>query len=247
MNEKSYFSLRGDDASDREAFTLPAYMSKYFTDPNVRVLDLGCGNGRFLRALIDRGIKNVKGIDISEDAVAACNEAGLPAEKVADLHLFAEREKGSFEIVLMLHVLEHIEKEGIIPTLRLVRQLIAPGGMLLIAVPNAQSPTGCYWAFEDFTHTTIFTAGSLLYVLKAAGFCSIELVDPHCLEGLPRWKRFVKKPLIVLYAGARNIVNSVTGSSFHDPSPRIWSFEVKMLARVEDAGKRIHMAGGRNR
>jgi len=60
-------------------------------------------------------------------------------------------------------------------------------------VPNAQSPVGCYWAYEDFTHTTLFTAGSLYYVLKMAGFKEITFVDPLCIEGLPLWKKMVRK------------------------------------------------------
>lgn len=41
-------------------------------------------------------------------------------------------------------------------------------------MPNAQSNTDCYWAYEDFTHYTLFIAGSLLYVLREAGFTNIE-------------------------------------------------------------------------
>lgn len=45
-------------------------------------------------------------------------------------------------------------------------------------VPNAQSYTGAYWRYEDFTHNIMFTAGSSTYVLRSAGFENIEFLDP---------------------------------------------------------------------
>ena len=41
-------------------------------------------------------------------------------------------------------------------------------------VKMMQLNTDCYWAYEDFTHYTLFIAGSLLYVLREAGFTNIE-------------------------------------------------------------------------
>ncbi|MBL0306338.1 MAG: hypothetical protein IPQ25_09965 [Chitinophagaceae bacterium] len=79
----------------------------------------------------------------------------------------------------MSHVLEHIEKEKIIDTLIHIRKnLLKKGGVFLLMVPNAQSYTGAYWRYEDFTHNIMFTAGSCIYVLKAAGFENIEFIDP---------------------------------------------------------------------
>jgi hypothetical protein len=60
-------------------------------------------------------------------------------------------------------------------------------------VRNVQSNTGSYWAYEYFTHFTLFTSGSIYYVLKMAGFDEIEFVDVECLEGIPFIKRMIKK------------------------------------------------------
>ena len=46
-------------------------------------------------------------------------------------------------------------------------------GILITAVLN--TTTGSYWAFEDFTHETLFTCGSLEYVLSEHSFiCRIH-------------------------------------------------------------------------
>lgn len=87
------------------------------------------------------------------------------------------------------------------------------------------------WAYEDFTHNTIFTAGSLCFVLKSAGFESIEFLDPDGLESsrpIVKWLRkffmFVHKANIIFW-------NRVTNSSFHCPSPQIFTYELKALAK----------------
>lgn len=51
----------------------------------------------------------------------------------------------------MSHVLEHVEKPLIISTLFTSRKHLfkQQNGALLVKVPNAQSNTGCYCAFED--------------------------------------------------------------------------------------------------
>lgn len=132
----------------------------------------------------------------------------------------------------MSHVLEHIPKENIILTLIDIKQnLLKEDGAFFIAVPNAQSNTNCYWAYEDFTHSTLFTAGSLLYVLKAAGFKSITFVDPYGYEHSSYWKKIMRRLLLKIYDTNNRFWNSVTGSTYHLPSPKIYTWELRALIK----------------
>ncbi|MGB9794568.1 hypothetical protein [Caldisericum exile] len=63
-----------------------------------------------------------------------------------------------------------------------------------------------------------------------AGFDEIEFVDIEYLEGL-FIKRMIKKFLLRLYKFNIHFWNRVTSSSFHKPSPEIYSFEIKVIAR----------------
>lgn len=101
---------------------------------------------------------------------------------------------------------------------------------MLISVPNAQSNTGCYWAYEDWTHTTLFTSGSIYYVLKSAGFNNVEFIDRDCTLGQNSLKRFLKKYFLKLYILNKSFWNKVTSSSYHEPSPKIFSYEIKVKA-----------------
>jgi len=108
--------------------------------------------------------------------------------------------------------------------------LLSFKGKILAIVPNAQSNTGCYKAYEGFIHTTIFTAGSLFYVLKAIGFEKITLIDPYFLEHLSYLIKMIKKVLLKTYIMNEQLWNKVTSSSYHDQSPQTFSYDIKVLA-----------------
>ncbi len=102
---------------------------------------------------------------------------------------------------------------------------------LLVVVPNAQSNTGSYWAYEDFTHFTLFTSGSVPYVLKAAGYDKISFVDRYGLDGTPLIRKLFKSFFLFLYCLNYKFWNYITSSFFHQPSPQIFTYDIKVLAR----------------
>jgi hypothetical protein len=172
----------------------------------------------------------VYGCDVEQVALEYCQKSGLKVENCADLDDFVQKFRGQFDLIIMSHVLEHISKDKIIETLSKIKELLTNDGGIFIMVPNAQSPVGCYWAYEDFTHTTLFTSGSLYYVLKMAGFNNIELVDPLCLEGLSLKGKLIMKLLYKIYDFKQELWNYMTASSFHKQSPKVYSWEIKMYA-----------------
>jgi SAM-dependent methyltransferase len=100
-----------------------------------RVLDIGCGHGFLLDAFRRRGWE-VQGVELSDAAAAYAREVlGIP------VHV-GPRESwpwapGSFDAVVMWHVLEHWSDPH--EPLRAVSQLLRPGGVLMVGVPNFAS------------------------------------------------------------------------------------------------------------
>lgn len=228
---KSYFKNRGVDSGEFEGFRIPVYLRKILPEnKEARILDIGCGFGQILAELRKMGYKNISGADRSDESVGHCTGIGLDVKKIGDVQeLFDDGQK--YDFVIMTHVIEHIEKNRIIETLRNIKILLAEGGGLYLTTPNAQANTGSYWMFEDFTHTTIFTGGSLLYVLKAAGFSDIAFIDSEDMERHGPGARFLKKILLGLYKLNKKFWNKVTASAYHKQSPEIYAFELKVLAR----------------
>ena len=112
------------------------------------VLDVGCGNGMFLKMLAGRGgragraRRTVVGLDFAVDAaVAAWERSAVPA--VCGTLSKAPFEAGSCAAITMFNVLERLFDPA--SYLCAARELLAPDGRLVVQVPNAAS-----WQFLLF-------------------------------------------------------------------------------------------------
>lgn len=232
MGKNDYFAWRNVNAETYEAYAAPAYLGEVLPDLNAHILDFGCGFGQLISALKQGGYSRLEGADINLSAIKHLRERQITVHDLTQELDFYDRRAGTYDYVIMSHVLEHFPKDKIVDQLQLIRKLIKVGGALIVMVPNAQSSTGCYWAYEDFTHHVLFTTGSLYYVLKASGFSSVEFLDPDCMAGSSTIKRAVRRFFLHIYRGNIAFWNKVTCSAFHAPSPKIFSYEIKALARV---------------
>lgn len=136
-----------------------------------RLLDFGCGAGRFLKTMADQGWQ-VTGLDASAVVVEHVREHhGLPALVGSLPH--SDLAPGSFDVVTMWHSLEHVHRP--LAILREAYRLLVPGGKLVVATPNIASLPfrlfGRSWFGLDLPrHLTHFTPGTLSAMIHAAGF-----------------------------------------------------------------------------
>ncbi len=222
-----YFQLRRVPPGHYDDHVLPPYMlHRLPADKSALIIDFGCGFGQMMRSIAKLGYTNILGVEINDVAAAYCIEQGLKIVRSGE-----EIAGCNASLVLMSHVLEHIPKSGMVQVLQLVRSSLAPDGALLVCVPNAQSTTGAYWAFEDFTHEFLFTSGSLYYITRLAGFREVTLIDIDCTEGQALPKAAVRRFFLWLYRLNYRFWNRISHSSTHAPSEDVFSFEVKALCR----------------
>lgn len=103
--------------------------------PGSRVLELGCGNGRTLAALLQRGL-DVVSLDFSASAVAAARHQTLASPSVrflvADARYLPFRD-ASFDAVFAWHLLGHLNAEDRIRSAREIQRLLVPGGIISFA------------------------------------------------------------------------------------------------------------------
>jgi SAM-dependent methyltransferase len=96
-----------------------------------RMLDVGCGSGDLLEHFAKRGWE-IYGIDPSASAAAAAEARG------ARIHQGTLQDQpwppGSFGLITFQHALEHVAEP--VEALKRARELLEPGGLLLIDVPN---------------------------------------------------------------------------------------------------------------
>ena len=95
-----------------------------------RALDVGCGEGRLAREL-RRSVRHVTGIDRDEPSIelARRHDPASDIEYVPGDFLTFPFEPGSFDLVVSVAALHHMDAEA---ALRRMRELLAPGSTLAI-------------------------------------------------------------------------------------------------------------------
>ena len=100
-------------------------------------------------------------------------EPGLAAHvTVGDLwdYLDGAGARESFDRVVMLDVLEHFPAAEGVRLLKKIKDVLRPGGLVVVRVPNMGSPWGGIHQFADRTHQSAYTAQSLEQLGLAAGY-----------------------------------------------------------------------------
>lgn len=144
-----------------------------------RILDFGCGNGRFLEELRKRGWE-VLGVELSAAAADLAEGRGVRVVRgPIDASAFPE---GSFDVVTLWHALEHLEDPLV--TLTRLHRLLRSDGQLVVEVPNSASATfrllGADWEPLDIPrHLQHFTPRTLERLLTKAGFRPTRRRDFH--------------------------------------------------------------------
>jgi ubiquinone/menaquinone biosynthesis C-methylase UbiE len=157
-------------------------------EPGVRVLDLGCGAGRFVAALRELGADPV-GVELSAAALERARR-NVPG---ADLRLVAADGSlplghGEVDVVWCSEVLEHVPDT--IAFLTEVRRVLKRGGRLLVTVPDHGRLKRTLLALAHYDahydplgqHVRFYTRRSLTRALLATGFEDVEL---RPLGGMP--------------------------------------------------------------
>ena len=129
--------------------------------PGARVLDAGAGRGRLVAELRRRGFQ-AAGIDSSARQAGGIVRRGS----------IAEHEDSGLDAVVLWHVAEHLDDP--LAALERVRGWLAPGGLVLLGVPNAASLQarvgGSAWMHWDAPrHRQHFTPAGLTALLGRAG------------------------------------------------------------------------------
>jgi 2-polyprenyl-3-methyl-5-hydroxy-6-metoxy-1,4-benzoquinol methylase len=142
-----------------------------------RVLDFGCGRGDLLAHLFARGIA-ASGLEFSPDS------ARVTSERFAREPLFGgvaarpeELGPASYDVVLLVEVIEHLLDEQIPPTLAEISRLLAPGGAVVVTCPNGEDLAAekvrcpdCGGVFHQFQHVRSLDPASISELFAAHGF-----------------------------------------------------------------------------
>lgn len=138
------------------------------------LLDLGCGNGEFLRIAKSCGWE-VVGVDPDLEAVASGLRLGLNVRHGGIEQFDTENEL--FDVITLSHVIEHVHEP--VATLKAAYRLLKPGGQLWLETPNIDSLGHRYYmknwrGLEPPRHLVLFNRSSLTNALATADFIAIQ-------------------------------------------------------------------------
>ncbi|MGZ4259572.1 MAG: class I SAM-dependent methyltransferase [Solirubrobacteraceae bacterium] len=143
-----------------------------------RVLDLGCGDGRFAQEIARMGAKPI-GVEVAQAAIDRAR-AGHPDLdfRLAPIDGPLPLDDVSFDVVWTSEVIEHVADTA--RWLSEVRRVLVPRGRLLLTTPShgrLRVAVGGIEAFSDplGDHLHLYTRASLKALLAGFGFDEISV------------------------------------------------------------------------
>ncbi|MES1972977.1 MAG: class I SAM-dependent methyltransferase [Pseudomonadota bacterium] len=182
---------------------------------DARILEIGCGTGHNLPMLAAFGTVDAIEIDPAAREIASAR-LGKPVG-AAPLPDLTGVERGSYDLVAVLDVVEHIADD--VAALKAMAACLKPGGKILITVPAHQ----WMWSAHDVVnhHHRRYSKASLAAAIRAAG-----------LE--PRKLGYFNSLLFPLAAASR-LAGRLTGKDDSDdsPPPRLLNTLFEAIFRLE--------------
>ncbi len=201
--EKAYHFVRG------MALKRKLKLINSFPVSGKTILDVGCGTGDFLQTAKNNSW-NVYGIEPNEKARAIANSK--TRNQVFDTNTLQEFESGTFDVITLWHVLEHLP--NLETEIQNLNRLLKPEGRLVIAVPNFKSYDAkhysAFWAAYDVPrHLWHFSQTSISKLFSKHNL-EIEKTLPMTFDAFyvsllsEQYKSGSKNPLTAFWVGLQS-------------------------------------------
>jgi len=112
---------------------------------DIRILDLGAGSGNF-EIIFAGSVKYIMALDYHKEALDFLKSL-LKKKKISNVRLVHGdirnlrkiKQIGTYDLILLVDVIEHIELDEADKMIRYFKKILAPGGRICIVTPNYKS------------------------------------------------------------------------------------------------------------
>lgn len=170
---ESLFKDCAELQAEQTAAELQVRRLERFCHPG-RLLDFGCGKGVLVHQATRRGW-DAYGVELNRNLVEAANEYWHDSRLLSDpLEVLLVGHPSRFDAIVATQVFEHLSHP--LKILRVLRELLKPGGTMLIDVPNLHCleerlKRGA--TLDPTAHLYYFTSETLRRLLGEAGFTGV--------------------------------------------------------------------------
>ncbi len=200
--------------------------------PRGRLLDVGCGKGAFLAAC-SAALPGWRLEATERDERSRARLEAIPG--FARLHVAPpEALAASYDLVSLVHVLEHLEEPA--AALRALARRVAPGGGLFVEVPDPdQNPFDLVVA----DHASHFTRATLRRALAMAGLEVLSLASTWVPKELSAWAR----PAGAIAAHSAHGSGDADSGAAEPGAQLAWLERVRGWARARSAAGSVGIFG----
>lgn len=148
IQHKDYKVRFDQQVENSREYVLPFIEKTYAIKPGMNIFEMGCGEGGVLLPFAEKGCYCL-GVDLDRQRIEHASELLAKEVKEGKIELlyknvfdtdFFERFKGSFDIIILKDVIEHLpEQEKFVPYLK---QFLNTGGQIFFGFPPWYMPFG---------------------------------------------------------------------------------------------------------
>ena len=191
---KHFYKSNGGPSFENTAYFESAIGRFLPADVNSQILEIGIGMGHFsFFATKTRKYVNYLGLDINEECVEYVKTHVTPkAQLCTDVVEFLKGRPSYYDAVVLIDVIEHIEKPLQFHVLQAAARALRGNGALILRTENTAAFTGYYQHTMDYTHEYNFSTTSLGQLLNGTGFNDIEMFGDYIkVTGIRSFLRYV--------------------------------------------------------
>lgn len=160
------------------------YIMNLHGDRKGKLLDVGCGNGKFLVDMKKLGW-DVMGVESDPESAKIAKERFGLSVFVGTINE-ANFPQNTFDAITMEHVIEHTEDP--IETIRECHRILKPGGKLSIATPNTESLQhrlfkSAWLELDPPRHIHLFSSSTLVKLFVSAIPSGFQIEDLRSISG----------------------------------------------------------------